>query len=207
MSGISKTKQFNGVTYSDDSSDGNILSKTHILGKAKARINLKTLSVNEAWKGRRSKTDKYENYCLVLFYDLLPKNIELPEPPFQIEFTFGFSSKSSDWDNPIKPLQDVLAKKYKFNDKLIKRGIVSVVDVKKGDEFFQFEIRTKEPLLRWVKYSERKPTVSEEYHVRYEQGLFIEKKVGYFDLEGDNAFWLPTDIKNHPKLEWLEEIQ
>lgn len=108
----------------------------------KIKVKIKTLSVNEAWKGRRFKSDAYSNYRKVLLFELLPPKIEIPEPPFQIEFKFGFSSLSSDWDNPVKPLQDILAEKYKFNDKLIKRAIVEIEQVKKGDEFFEFEIKS-----------------------------------------------------------------
>jgi len=43
----------------------------------------------------------------------------------------------------FKPLQDILQKKYKFNDKLIKRAVVDVVDVEKGQEYFTFKIMTK----------------------------------------------------------------
>ncbi len=104
------------------------------------RINIKPLSVNEAWQGRRFKTDKYIAYCKLVTY-MLPK-IDIPEAPFEVFYNFGFSSASSDWDNPIKPIQDILAKKYVFNDKLIKRAVVETEQVKKGQEYFEFEIKT-----------------------------------------------------------------
>jgi len=100
------------------------------------------LSVNKAWKGTRYKTDTYKNYEKFLMWKL-PKKIDLPAPPYEIHFEFGFSSSLSDWDNPCKPLQDILQKKYKFNDKLIKRAVVDVVDVEKGQEYFTFKIMTK----------------------------------------------------------------
>ena len=100
--------------------------------------NTKPLSVNEAWKGQRFKTDAYKEYekTLLLF---LPQ-IKLPAPPYKIFFTFGFSNMASDWDNPVKPLQDILQKKYNFNDKDIFEATVKKKIVKKGDEFMQFEI-------------------------------------------------------------------
>lgn len=104
------------------------------------RVEIKPLSVNEAWQGKRFKTAKYKKYETDLLY-LLPK-IKIPSPPFIIHLKFGFSSTASDWDNPIKPTQDVLQKKYGFNDKLIKRAIVDVEDVKKGQEYFEFKIET-----------------------------------------------------------------
>lgn len=105
------------------------------------RIDCKTLSVNEAWKGVRYKTDKYKAYEHKLMY-LLPKSFKLPEPPYEIEFEFGFSNSASDWDNPLKNLQDILSKKYKFNDKLILKGSATKVIVPKGQEYFKFEIKT-----------------------------------------------------------------
>ncbi|WP_283687571.1 hypothetical protein [Dysgonomonas sp. Marseille-Q5470] len=48
----------------------------------------------------------------------------------------------SDWDNPVKPTQDILSKKYRFNDKLIRKAIVETEIIKKGKEYIEFEIRT-----------------------------------------------------------------
>jgi len=104
-------------------------------------IKIKPLSVNQVWKGKRFRTKDYDNYEKALML-LLPSKITIPEPPFLLTLEFGFSSASSDWDNPIKPFQDVLAKKYDFNDKLIKKGIVSVEMVKKGQEFIRFNIES-----------------------------------------------------------------
>ena len=104
-------------------------------------VKIKPMSVNEVWQGKRFRTKKYDAYERVLMY-ILPKSIIIPEPPFVLTLEFGFSSAASDWDNPIKPFQDVLAKKYKFNDKLIKKGIVSVEMVKKGEEFIRFKIES-----------------------------------------------------------------
>jgi len=99
---------------------------------------IKPLSVNEAWQGKRFKTAKYKAYEQELMYRLKP--LVIPQPPYQIIFEFGFSNKASDWDNPVKPLQDVLQKKYGFNDRDIYEGIVRKVVVKKGEEFIKVEI-------------------------------------------------------------------
>ena len=105
------------------------------------KINEKPLSVNDAWKGKRYKTVEYKVYQNKLLW-LLPTNIVIPPPPFEIYFRFGFSSTASDWDNPVKPLQDILAKKYGFNDKLIRRAVVDTEIVAKGNEFFEFELKS-----------------------------------------------------------------
>jgi len=103
-------------------------------------IKIKPLSVNECWKGRRSKTEKYKWYEMELLLSLLPKMMFIPEGKLQIYLKFGFSNISADWDNPIKPFQDILQKKYGFDDKRIYRGIAEKEKVKKGDEYIQFEI-------------------------------------------------------------------
>ena len=102
------------------------------------RINIKPLSVNECWRGKRFPTPAYSQYKRDLAI-LLPKII-LPLPPYQLTLKFGFSSIASDWDNCIKPTQDCIAKKYGFNDKLIRRAVIETVIVPKGKEFFEFSI-------------------------------------------------------------------
>jgi len=106
------------------------------------RVEIKPMSVNDAWKGRRFRTDEYRQYQRDLLW-LLPK-IKLPPPPYELHFKFGFSSSASDWDNPIKPTQDILSKKYGFNDKLIRKAIVETEMVPKGKEYIEFEIKTLE---------------------------------------------------------------
>ena len=109
------------------------------------KIEIKPLSVNECWRGRRFKTDKYKIYESKL-KRLLPI-LELPPPPFSVYYEFGFSSRASDLDNPIKPLQDILQKKYKFDDKEIFEFTARKVKVKKGEEYLIFKIKTFIPII------------------------------------------------------------
>lgn len=102
------------------------------------KIPIKPLSVNECYTSRRFATPKYKKYKKDLAI-LLPK-IQLPEPPYQIHLEFGFSNSLSDWDGPIKNFQDALQEKYKFNDRLIRRGVVDTQMVKKGCEYIKFKI-------------------------------------------------------------------
>jgi len=104
------------------------------------KIDIKPLSVNEAWRGQRFKTDAYKIFERSLLF-MLPKNVIIPEAPFEIHLEFGFSSANSDWDNGIKQFTDVLAKKYGFNDRYIKKGIVVVENVPKGKEYIKFELK------------------------------------------------------------------
>ena len=101
------------------------------------QINIKPLSVNEAFSGRKFHTPAHKKWKLIVGI-LLPQKMLLPEPPYEIYLKFGFSSKSSDWDNCIKQVQDCIADKYKFNDKLIRKGVVETEIVPKGKEYFSF---------------------------------------------------------------------
>lgn len=101
-------------------------------------LKIKPLSVNDAWKGRRYRTDQYKQYQKIVA--LLLKNQKIPEGKLLLKVIFGFSSKGSDIDNPLKPFIDCLQKKYGFNDNKIYRLEIDKVDVKKGNEFIEFEI-------------------------------------------------------------------
>jgi len=107
------------------------------------KIRIKPLSVNECWKGSRYKNDKYKRFETAVLY-MLPK-LKIPEGRLHLDLEFGFSSTLSDWDNPIKPFQDVLEKKYGFNDNRIKSANIEVKQVKKGKEFIKFKITEYKP--------------------------------------------------------------
>jgi len=106
------------------------------------KINIKPLSVNEAFKGRRFKTGEYKEYEYTLFY-LLPK-IKIPEGKLELNIFVGFSSSGSDVDNIAKPFADILQKKYKFNDNRIYKLIIEKETVKKGHEYISFSIKKHE---------------------------------------------------------------
>jgi Holliday junction resolvase RusA-like endonuclease len=101
---------------------------------------IKPLSVNEAWQGKRFKTPKYKFYEQKLLLTL-PKK-ELPPKPYSIYFEFGLSSKLADYDNCVKVLQDVLCKKYDFDDRDIIEGRVKKILVAKGEEYIKVKIET-----------------------------------------------------------------
>jgi Holliday junction resolvase RusA-like endonuclease len=104
------------------------------------KIKIKPLSINKAWQGKRFKTNDYKGYEQELFY-LLPK-LTIPKSKLKLKLIFGFSNKSSDLDNPIKPFVDILQKKYNFNDKRIYQMTIEKKDVYKGGEFISFELST-----------------------------------------------------------------
>lgn len=103
------------------------------------KINVKPLSVNQCWAGRRFKTPEYKKFERQVLL-MLPSNIVIPEGKLKITLTWGFSSRGSDFDNPIKPFIDILQKKYDFNDSRIYEAIIKKVIVKKGGGFIDFEL-------------------------------------------------------------------
>jgi Holliday junction resolvase RusA-like endonuclease len=98
------------------------------------------LSVNQCWQGQRFKTKAYKFYEAELLLTLPTQ--KLPPAPYSIYFEFGFSNVMSDWDNPVKPLQDILQKKYQFNDKDIFEARVVKRKVDKGSEYFLVKLET-----------------------------------------------------------------
>jgi len=107
------------------------------------KVNIKPISVNKCWQGRRFKTQDYKFYEQEL-QDLLPPFYEIPVGELKAYYEFGVSSVLSDWDNPIKPFQDVLQKKYGFDDKFIMQATVKKVHVKKGKEYVKFKIESND---------------------------------------------------------------
>ena len=101
-------------------------------------INMKPMSVNRAWQGKRFKSDEYEAYEMEMLLRLPPG--KLPNPPYSVSYEFGFSNPLADFDNPCKPLGDILQKKYGFNDKEIYEAHIRKVLVKKGCEYVRVKI-------------------------------------------------------------------
>ena len=101
-------------------------------------IKIKPLSVNNAWKGRRFKTDDYKFYEYEFLLKLRP--LDIPDGKLNIYVMVGFSSLASDCDNILKPLLDILQKKYGFNDNRVYKLTVEKCDIKKGGEFIHFDI-------------------------------------------------------------------
>lgn len=103
-------------------------------------IQIKPLSINEAWQGKRFKTKKYKAFEKELLLKLPKLKIEF-KPPLSILITFGFSRATSDIDNPLKPFLDCLQKKYGFNDRDVYLLKVEKTLVATGKEFIKFKIQ------------------------------------------------------------------
>lgn len=121
----------------------NVSGKTILLFSNK--VNIKPLSVNEAWQGRKFKSPKYKVYEQELLYKLPKSKINWDKLPIELSLVVGLSNMASDVDNIVKPFVDVLQKKYEFNDKYIFRLIVEKKLVAKGAEFIEFYIKKLTP--------------------------------------------------------------
>lgn len=108
----------------------------------KIKIEIKSLSVNAVWQGKRFKTTAYKNYELSVMY-LLPRKYVIQPGKLQLNLWVGYSSKAADIDNCIKPFIDILTRKYSFNDRQIYRLEIEKEIVKKGCEYIEFEIIKK----------------------------------------------------------------
>lgn len=103
------------------------------------KIQIKPLSVNQAWQGKRFKTPKYKAFEKEMLLKLKPIKIDF-KGDLEVNIKYGFSSKLADIDNPCKVVLDCLQKKYGFDDRqIIKLGQEKEI-VKKGNEFIKIEI-------------------------------------------------------------------
>jgi len=105
------------------------------------KIDIKPLSTNEAWQGRRFKSVKYKAFEQEVLLRLpsmdIPKNT-----PLCLDLTVGFSNKASDLSNALKSFEDVLCKKYEIDDRWNYKIILTKKIVKKGNEYILFNIST-----------------------------------------------------------------
>lgn len=91
---------------------------------------IRALSVNQTWRGRRFKTDLYQQYerdCFKLIRGTPVKG------EVEIHFQFHYKKHPYDLDNGIKPILDILVKTGMIDDdrylmKLIAEKFVGVED-------------------------------------------------------------------------------
>lgn len=103
------------------------------------KLQIKPLSINEAYRGKRYRTPKYDTYIRQMMF-ALPDRLTIPQSNIKIFIEFGYSSHASDIDNGLKCFIDCLQKKYGFNDKLITELNVRKIKVEKSKEHIIFEI-------------------------------------------------------------------
>ena len=104
-------------------------------------INIKALSVNSCYQGKRFKNQLHKDYVKEVMSQLPIKFIGIP--PYKLVIEFGLSSKLQDLDNCIKVFQDCLTVKYNFNDREIYEIQANKYNVPKGSEYIKFDILEK----------------------------------------------------------------
>ena len=105
------------------------------------KLNIKPLSVNKAFQGRRFKTQEYKKFEKNMLM-ILPELITPVKGMLKVVIHYGFSSKLSDIDNPCKLVLDCLCKKYGFDDRQIYELNQKKEIVKKGNEYIMFKIQS-----------------------------------------------------------------
>jgi len=87
-------------------------------------VDNKPLSSNEAWQGKRFKTQKYKSYEEIML-TILPRK-EMIRGIIEIVFIFHIKNhKMCDYDNMIKLLQDIIVKKgYIEDDRFIYKSTI-----------------------------------------------------------------------------------
>jgi len=109
------------------------------------KIKIKPLSVNSSWQGRRFKTRAYEDFERSLFY-LLPTIVDRepysPKTPLELHIEAGIPT-SMDLSNILKLIEDVLQKRYGFNDRYVEKIIMNKKRVKKGEEYLIISLFTR----------------------------------------------------------------
>ena len=114
-------------------------AKRGLIKQTMNRVNIKPLSVNQAWQGKRFKTPKYKSFQSEMLLTLPNLNEDFTGR-LKVTIRYGFSSKLSDIDNPCKLVLDCLVKKYGFDDRQIYELYQSKEIAPKGKEFIEFEI-------------------------------------------------------------------
>jgi Holliday junction resolvase RusA-like endonuclease len=113
----------------------------------KIKIQIRPLSVNKAWQGRRFKTKEYKRYEKDVLY-LLPRKCPLEGELF-VRYVFYLKNyKISDNDNPVKPLQDIMVKKGIIKDDRFIKGTLIIKEPVK-------DIKDEKIVLDIVQYEDR----------------------------------------------------
>lgn len=119
------------------------------------KVPIKPFSQNKARQGRQFKTKACEQFMEDFAKRLLvdAPRVKLPDGELEIHFLWGFSYyTTSDYDNPIKTAQDVIADHYRIDDNRFVGGSQRKVKVKRGEEFIAFVIRPSDASL-WAEFT------------------------------------------------------
>ena len=110
----------------------------------KIKLDIRPLSINQAWQGRRYKTKKYTQYCQDVSYLLGKYNQTTINDYCEITYKFYLKNwKMTDGDNCVKCLQDILVKKQVIkDDRFIMRYVIEKIPSEK--DYIEIEINNIE---------------------------------------------------------------
>ena len=104
------------------------------------RLNLKPLSVNKCWRGKKTPTAEFKQYRLDVAQSL-PDDFSVPKDEHLFVYIkWGLSNRGNDIDNGCKPFLDLLQRKYDFNDNKVYALLMEKDIVRKGEEYIEFEV-------------------------------------------------------------------
>ena len=110
------------------------------------RLEVKPLSVNAAYRGRRFRSSEYQDFKKQMEMALKQNPIKIPNSKYlKIFFDFGLSNNAADWDGPIKTAQDCLFEHIGLNDKVIRAGEVVTTMVDVGNEYIWVRLEPYTP--------------------------------------------------------------
>lgn len=96
---------------------------------------IKPLSVNKCWAGRRFKTPEYKQFEKDLSILIKEKKLKKFKGEVEIDIFFRFKNKLSDIDNCVKPILDILVKNGIIEDDRMIRALFLFKDIAKNDSF------------------------------------------------------------------------
>jgi Holliday junction resolvase RusA-like endonuclease len=112
-------------------------------------IPIKPFSFNRAWRAvpnrttgmaRNVKSKEYKKYEKDVALFLKPMKGVGFDGLLNVAYIFHLSNPLSDYDNYIKPFQDIISAYYDFNDRQIGTAMCAKVLAKKGEEGVEFMI-------------------------------------------------------------------
>lgn len=91
-------------------------------------INIKPLTVNQAWQGKRFKSPAYKQFSTDIAW-LLPKRERAPAGPLEVHYKFYLKHHATtDFDNLIKPFQDQLVQNGIIeDDRFIYKAVIEKI--------------------------------------------------------------------------------
>ena len=110
------------------------------------------MTVNQAWKGRRFRSDLYTVFRTKLLLLLRRLKPRMPKKSIRLfaHYKWGVSNIRTDVDNPTKPFQDVLFDHSGLKDEHVHFLILEKHKTPKGKEYIEFVVHDIEDLVPYL---------------------------------------------------------